>query len=155
MARVYTTEFENVAVSAAQDFFEWTPADDKPCVLLGFELQQLSDVGDAEEEMIRLRVIRGHTTSGSGGSSVTPRAVDPNDAAAGFSSEANNTTIASVGTTQNLWSGGMNIRIPEPKIFTVETYIQFSQANTTMVLRLLAAPTDSITMSGTAWIKEL
>ena len=30
MGRVYSVNFENVAVAAAQDFFEVSPADDKP-----------------------------------------------------------------------------------------------------------------------------
>ena len=34
MARVYAVTFENVNVTAAQDFFEITPSDDKPVRLL-------------------------------------------------------------------------------------------------------------------------
>ena len=65
--RIYTVEFEGTAVTAAVDFFELTPADDKPIEILGLFLSQSSDAGDAADELLRYRVIRGHTTSGSGG----------------------------------------------------------------------------------------
>jgi hypothetical protein len=108
--RVYTVSFENVAVTAAQDFFEVSPADDHPVVLLGLNIDQFSDVGDAAEEILRYKIIRGHATSGSGGSAATPRPQDPGDAAASFAAEVNNTTIASAGTAVDLHAGAFNIR---------------------------------------------
>lgn len=157
MGRCYTVTFENVAVAAAQDFWELTPADDKPVRILGWNLSNVgaaADAGDAQEEFFRLSIVRGHTTSGSGGSSATPQPCNRNDAAAGFAAEVNNTTIASTsGTT--IWAGGHNIRVPD--VFWLPDPIQItaSQADTTIVVRLVAAPADSVNMSGCLFVEEL
>jgi hypothetical protein len=156
MGRVYTVEFEGVAVTAQVDFFEISPADDKPIAVHGILLGQSSDVGDAAEELLRIRVIRGHTTSGSGGAAPTPVPLDPGDAAAGFTAETCNTTIASSGTTTNVYSPPpFNVRTGMEMWFPPEDRPKASQANTTLVVRLMAAPADSLTMSGTLVVEEL
>ena len=156
--RVYTVSFENVSVSAAQDFFEITPADDKPVKILGWNLENVggtADAGDAQEEFWRLSIVRGHTTSGSGGSAPTPQPVLFNSAAAGFTAEVNNTTIASTsGTT--IWTGGYNVRVaPNPFWLPDEAQFGATQGNTTIVLRLLSTPADAVSMSGTMYVAEL
>ena len=160
MGRVYATTFENVAVTASQDFFEIAPADDKPCRLLSLELSQNTETGDAEEEFLRVRVIRGHATIGSNGDS--PSGVNDNetpvlpaDAAAGYVGGVNNTTIASSGTPVDLWADNFNIRVGREKVWTPETAPVVSQAEGTMVVRLMANPADSVTMSGTIYVEEL
>ena len=47
IGRVYSVTFSAVAVTGAQDLFEITPADDKPVEIVGIELGQSSDAGDA------------------------------------------------------------------------------------------------------------
>lgn len=152
--RVYTVEAENIAVTVAADVAELTPADDKPLAVLAFQITQNTELGDAAEEQIRLRWIRGHTTSGSGGTATTPRPVDPDDAAAGFTCETFNTTAASVGTTVNLQSWTFNVRVGD--LFVIPTALQpkVTQANTTLVCRMMAAPTDSVSFSLTIWVGE-
>ena len=49
MGRMYAVSFENVTVSAAQDFFEVSPADDNPVLIHAVYLSQSSDTGDAAE----------------------------------------------------------------------------------------------------------
>lgn len=157
MGRCYTVAFDNVAVAAAQDLFELTPADDKPVRILGWNLSNVggaADAGDAQEEFWRLSIVRGHTTGGSGGSAPTPQPANRNDAAAGFAAEVNNTTIASTsGTT--IWAGGHNIRVPD--VFWLPDPIQItaSQADTTIVVRLLSTPADAVSMSGCLFVEEL
>jgi hypothetical protein len=154
MGRIYTIEFSGVAVTAAQDFFEILPATQKPCLVHAIFLSQSSDVGDAEEELLRVRIIRGHTTSGSGGSTPTPVPMDVNDVAAGFVGEANNTTIASAGTGVNLHSESFNIRSGFALIFTPEMRPRV-QNPSLLVVRLLANPADELTMAGTMYVEEL
>ena len=156
MSRVYTVQFDNVSVSAAQDLFEITPADDKPIDIVGLFLSQtgVADVGDAAEELLPLQIIRGHATGGSGGSAPTPVPVDPVDTAAGFTSEVNNTTIASTGTTTTLHSDNFNVRVGYQNWWPEGTEPKASQANTTIVVRLTRAPADAITLSGTLYVKE-
>lgn len=151
MGRMYIGSFENVAVTAAQDFFEIAPAANKPIQIHGYGLHQTSDLGDAAEEILRISLVRGHTTSGSGGSTMTPALLNSSaDTAAGDTTiEINNTTIASTaGTT--LYVHGMNIRAGLEVWFPPEARPGVSAADTTVVLRLLAAPADSLTMGG--WI---
>lgn len=154
--RVYSVVFGAVSVSAAQDFFEITPADDKPVQLIGITFDQtgVADVGDAQEELLRWTVIRGHTTSGSGGSAPTPRPMSPNDTAAGFTAEVNNTTIASAGTTNTLHEGAFNVRGPYIFWWPDGTEPGATQGNTTIVVRGVA-PADAITLSGTLYVREL
>ena len=155
MGRVYATVFENVAVAAAQDFFEIVPADDKPCRLLSLELSQVTDVGDANEEMLRVKVIRGHATVGSGGGTDNETPVMTGDAAAGYVGGINNTTIASTGTPVDLWAGTFNIRVGLEKVWTPETAPTAGQGDSTMVVRLMVAPGSSINMSGTINVEEM
>lgn len=152
--QLYTVEFEAVAVTAQVDFFEIRPADDKPVQVVGLFLSQSSDVADAAEEILRYRVIRGHTTSGSGGATPTPAPLGRSAQAAGFSAETNNTTIASVGTTVNLHSDTFNIRTGLQLWLPEGCEWEASQADTSLVVRLMAAPADSLTMSGTLYVRE-
>jgi len=155
MGRMYSVSFEAVAVTAAQDFFEISPADDKPVLVHGLYLSQASDVGDAADEMLRIKILRGHTTSGSGGSAPTPAPLQSSaGTAAGFAAEVNNTTIASAGTAVDLHAEAFNIRAGLQYIPTPEARPGASQANTTLIVRLMAAPADSLTMSGTLILEE-
>ncbi len=147
--------FSGVSVTAAQDLFEILPAADHPVRLLGLFLSQSSEVGDSAEEMMRLQIIRGHTSGGSGGSSATPVPIDPGDPAAGFAAGVNNTTIASSGTTTILHSECLNERVGMGLWWTPECAPIANQANTTIVIRLLDAPADSVTMSGTLYVEEM
>lgn len=158
IGRVYSVVFENVAISAAQDLFEITPADDKPVRLLGLMLSNVggvSDAGDAQEEDLRITVNRGNTTSGSGGSAPTPQPLNSRDAAAGFTAEVNNTTRATTGTKVVLHADGWNTRQGYQFFWTPETYIMASQADTLLTIALEAAPADSFQVSGTAYFEEI
>lgn len=154
IGRVYSVTFSAVAVTAAQDLFEITPADDKPVEIVGIELGQSSDAGDAADELLQISIIRGHTTSGSGGSAPTPTPLNPNDTAAGFTAEVNNTTIASTGTTTTLQTGCWNVRAGYINWFPEGARPTAGQGNTTIVVRQ-TAPADSLTMSGTLYVREL
>jgi len=151
--RVYAVPFAAVAITAAQDLVEISPADDQPVELIGWH-GQTTDAGDAQDELLQITVIRGHTSSGSGGSSVTPAPLSPNDAAAGFAAEINNTTIASGGTTATLFASAWNVRAGSDVWLPEDVRPRASQANTTLVVRM-SAPADSITTNGVFWVREL
>ena len=157
--RTYTVPFENVAVgTAAQDLFELSPADDKPIAIMGLMLDNVgvaADAADAQEELIRLSFIRGFTASGSGGSTVTPVPLAPADTAAGFTAEANNTTVANTGTGTVVLAFGWNIRVPLREFWPEECWIKANQSNTTLCVRSGSTLTDAITMSGTLYVAEL
>jgi hypothetical protein len=152
--RVYSVIFSAVAVSAAQDLFELTPADDKPIEIVGIELGQSSDAGDAADELLQISIIRGFTASGSGGSAPTPAPLNPNDTAAGFTAEVNNTTVATTGTSVTLQTTCWNVRAGYIQWFPEGMRPSASQGNTTLLVRQ-TAPADAITMSGTLYVREL
>lgn len=154
--RVYTVVFANVSVSAAQDLFEISPADDKPVELVGIELAQngVGDIGDAAEEFIRFSVIRGHSTGGSGGTAPTPRPVKRTDPAAGFTAEVNNTTVASAGTGVTLHESAFNVRAGYINWFPEGCEADAAQGDGTIVVRI-PAPADAITLTGTLWVREV
>lgn len=154
MGRVYAIPFAAVAITAAQDLVELSPADDKPIELIGWHLGQTSDAGDAQDEQLQLTVIRGHTTSGSGGSSATPAPLNPGDAAASFAAEINNTTIAASGTTVTLFASAWNVRAGSDVWLPEDVRPRATQGNTTLVVRM-SAPADSITTNGVFWVREL
>ena len=152
--RMYSVVFSAVAASLAQDLFELIPAANKPIEIVGIELGQTSDAGDAADEILQISIIRGFTSGGSGGSAATPTPMGPNDTAAGFTAEVNNTTVATTGTTTTLQTGAWNVRAGYINWFPEEARPQCSAANTSIVVRQ-TAPADAITMSGTLYVREL
>lgn len=152
--RFYTVAFEAVAVTAQSDLFELTPADDKPIAIFGLFIGQTTDFGDTQDEGARYQIVRGHTTSGSGGSTATPRMLNRSDSTAGFTCEINNSTIASAGTTHILHTSVFNVRVGENMWLPAGAWWSASQTDTTLVVRLSAAPADSLTMSGVAYVAE-
>lgn len=154
MGRIYTVEFDSIAVAASTtDLVELDAAAEKPIKVLGWVIGQHTDMGDAQAEALRLRWVRGNTTSGSGGSAVTPRPVKQTDAAAGFTCEVGNTTAASAGTGVNIANIPWTIQIEQPFWLPAGCEIDTSGA-TLLVWRPVAAPTDSVSISGTIWIEE-
>ncbi len=153
--RMYSVEFSKVAVALDQDWFELIPADDKPIAIHAIFLAQSSDVGDAAEEILDFKIMRGFTSSGSSGGTSTPGVLNPLDTAAGATCEVNNTTIATTGTIIDLHSGSFNIRTGLQLIFPPEMRPIATEANTSIVVRLLLDTADELTMSGTVYFEEL
>jgi hypothetical protein len=154
---VYTVSFAATTFAAASgdyDFFEITPADDKPVEIVGIDIGNKTEVGDAQDEMVAWSIVRGHATSGNG-TAATPRPLDPSDGAASFTAETVGATIASTGTPITVWQSTFNIRaglllfIPEPM------RPKASQADTLLVVRLLTALADDADLSGTLFVREL
>ena len=150
---IYAVTFENVAVTAAQDLMSIISADDRPAELLYVEIGNLTELGDTAEEQLRIAIVRGNTTVGSGGSAFTPLALKEGGLAAGSSARINDTTAASAGTGVNLYSGAWNVRMPFIWDATPERGIMV-RGTSYLCVRLLAAPADSITMSGTMYFAE-
>lgn len=154
MGRMYTAQFTDVTVSAVQDLFELVAPADAIILVHALYLGQRSDVGDAAEEILSVQISSGQTTSGSGGSAVTPVPINFGDAASGVTVEANNTTQALDGTIVIHHSFAWNIRIPMELIFTPETRPIISPSRR-MCVELPIAPADAITASGTIVFEEV
>ena len=156
MGRRYTASFNRVSVSVVQDLFEILAAADIPFALEQLDITQDSDAGDAQSEQLTVTVRRvtGAPTSGSGGSTPTPRPLDQGDAAFGGTTEANNTTQLSGGTNVVLHTEAFNVMAGLHLVFPPDRMPVF-RGQTRMLIALEAAPADALTMSGTATLQEI
>lgn len=154
MGRMYTAVFNNVAITAIQDLFELVAPADAIVVLHDIHLSQNTDVGDAAEEILRIELTSGHTSSGSAGSAPTAIPLAFGDAAFGGTVEVNNTTQASAGTIVTHYVWNWNIRVGFDKVFTPETRPILSPSRR-LCLELPAAPADSVTASGSITFEEI
>ena len=154
MGRVYATVFENVAVTALQELFAIEPGTDATVKILSFHISQLLDVGDTEEEMLRLKLIRGHTTDSTTGGTANETPIETGGAAATYVGGINRTGGAINGTPVDLFAGMFNIRVGIDHVFTPEQAPTVNAGDGSIVLRLMANPTDSLTMSGTIYVEE-
>lgn len=157
--RVYTVGFSASAQTGAVDFFELITGAGGTIALLGLEIGQTTELGDAQEEKIRLRFTRatGSYTSGSGGNTGVARPpVRASDGAATFTAETLNTTqvAAGSGTLTVLSQYPFEVRAGYERFWTPETAFT-SGPSSALVIGMAAAPADSITWEGTAYVAEL
>jgi hypothetical protein len=153
--RIYKCPFGFTAETVAVDLLELTPADDKGLLILRLHLGQTTEVGDAQEEFISTAIVRGNTTSGSGGvAAANANPVGPSDATSGFTFESLNTTQASAGTAKTLAQPTWAVRGGLDHVYLPEERDEVTQGQTLLCWRLGAAPVDSITMGGYATVAE-
>lgn len=146
--RIYTVQFNGVAVTAQQDLFELTAGAAGPITIHALSLSQSSEIGDAQEEGLSILLKQGATTTGSGGT--TPAAIprDVDDSASTTTAKANNTTKATAGTIVTHEAHNWNVRVPFDKIWTPENR-PYAKGGRRLTIELATTPADSITMSGT------
>jgi hypothetical protein len=152
MTGSFSAPMDALAFTTATDVFELTVPSTCRCEVLEMDLGQTTDLGDAQEEVLRIGVYRG-ATAGSTGTSLTEQPfVDSNDGAARVAVVANRGTASTGGTLLQIipW----NIRIPLEKIWIPELR-PIAEISTVLTFRLLSAPTDSITCSGTIIWREM
>jgi hypothetical protein len=152
--RIYNVVMEAVAVTAIQDLFEVVSASTKVTALIGLEGGQTSDAGDAADEQLYVRIVTGYTTSGSGGSSVTPAPTMIGMPAFAGTCERNNTTVANTGTAVVHRAMPFNVRAGYVWQPGEENYIWLASSERGVV-HLPAAPADSLTMSWTLTLLEI
>ena len=158
MGRMYQVPIAFVAQTAQIDVFELTAAAEKPCLIHEIYVANSTDVGDAQEEMLTLKLKRAFSTvtSGTGGSAPTPVPIHPDDAASGLAAEVNNTTklVVNTGTITDERLYAWNVRQPFHMIFTPETRPKI-KGGEKKVLELTTTPADSITLGGHVLVEEL
>lgn len=146
--RQFNIVFEKVAVSAAQDLIEivapsYTGAELR---LINLRISQDSDEGDSEAEMLNVLIHKG-STSGSGGSSVTPRPLNHSHAFTG-TAEINNTTQSTEG--EKLWSESFNIMAGLDNFWEKASRDEVNvKAGERLIIELQDAPSDALTMTVT------
>lgn len=152
---IYFATFSGVSVAAAQDIFEITAPAGTKVAIREILFGQYSDFGDAQAELISIQLLRGHTTTGSGGTTLTPATRTGLAVATAASAvvKANNTTVATSGSPVTLVSDTFNVAagwtyrpLPEERIII--------QPGIRLVARI-SLPTDAITANGTIMFEEL
>jgi len=160
MGRIYSVSYQGTITNAGgdTDLLELLPADDKPVKLRGLLLSQISEVGDAAEEGLRISILRlpATVTSGSGGSAVTPAPMDSADAAAGVAVECNNTTVATTsGTAVTVAEIGWNERnSPYEMWFPDDRFAPKAKQGEGLIVRQQTTAADDYTGCFTFWIEE-
>jgi hypothetical protein len=154
---LYSASIDALAFTAATDVFEITPAADRPVIINGIELCQTTDLGDAAEEVLRIGIY-GDVTAGSTGTALTevPYTNESLSGAVTTAIVANRGTPSSGGTLIGII--GWNIRIPLQWWPIPEARPKFSNIaaeGPVSSFRLMSAPTDSITVSGTIYWEEV
>ena len=152
---IYTAVVSQIAVAAAQDVFEIVAGSASRVRIREIRLGQYTDVGDAAAETLSVQIIRGSTTSGSGGGTVTPTNISGHSGALAAAStvERNNTTLAQDGTGAVLLSDVWNIAAgwwyypPEEEMPILD--------NSQRLVVRISAPADSITTNATLVFEEI
>ena len=152
MTGSYSAPMDALAFTTATDVFEITAPATCRIEVMQMNLGQTTDLGDAQEEVLRIGLYRG-ATAGSTGTALTEQPyVDSNDGAARAAVVANRGTASTGGTLLDVIA--WNIRIPLEKIWIPELR-PIMELSTVMTFRLLTAPTDSITVSGSLIWREM
>lgn len=154
MSRFYTVQFNNVAITAAQDLFNVAATSG-----MAFKLHQLEISADSATTAAELRVSlqrwTATVTNGSGGSAPTPAPLLSTDSAATFTARTNDTTRSSnTGTKTILFEFGWNllnglIFVPAPE------YRPSFAISQNMIIGLETAPGSSVTCDGYIVVEEL
>lgn len=148
--RRYVIPIAPTAITTARDLVEILCFDDMGLRVLSLSLGQESDAGESQEELLGVLWSRGGT-QGSGGGTVTPIVFGPSGPAAGFQARTWNTTQGSTVDVlaRHIW----NTRMPFERQYPDEI-IETATVGNALVLRTIAAPADSITVSGSVLVEE-
>lgn len=160
MSRIYTVPLSFTYTAAGGDFdaVYLKPAAEKPILLRGFAVGQISEVGDAQEEGVRISIIRlpATVTASSGGSSITPAPMDSADTAAGFTARAGDSVVATTsGTAVTIAEYGWNERAtPFTEWFPDPAFAPKAKNAEALVVRFQTTLADDATVQVTAWVEE-
>lgn len=158
--RIYTVPWTGTVTNAGgnTDLWEILPGDDQPVKIRGFRLGQTSELGDTAEESLRITVrrMRATVTSGSGGSAGAPEQVDLSNQAPTFSSETNNTTVATTsGDSEIIEEMAWNIRNSPFEVWYPDPdFAPKAVQGEGLFIRCESTVTDDITFCGTIWVEE-
>lgn len=154
MGHLYAAVFDAQAVTTATDLFEVTVGADRPCLIHMLDLLQTTDLGDAAEEVLRIGLYRG-VTAGATGTAATEVAYADAGAPTATAAVTYLRGTASTGGTL-IHVIGWNIRQPGPVFLPIpELRPRIDAGQDPFSFRLIAAPADSLTISGTLIWEEL
>ncbi len=152
--RAYSVSFSGVSVSAVQDLIGLYCGSAMACELHGIEIGQITATTVAALR-VSVKRLTATVTSGSVGTSATPRKALSGDAAATATARINDTTQATTsGTAETLHSDVLNV-INGLSFFWPPNDIPVIGLNQAAVVSLDTAPGSAMTMSGTLYFAEI
>jgi hypothetical protein len=154
MGRIYTAPFSGQAETVQVDLLEIAAGSADVVLIHEIGISQLTEVQDAEEEMLLLHLKSGQTTTGSGGNTTTIVPALFGDAASGATVKDTNTTKATGGTIVTHYSWYWNIRVPFQMVWTPETRPVLAPSRRA-TLELNTTPGDSVTFGGYIVFEEI
>jgi hypothetical protein len=154
MPRTYAVSFEQIAISSAQDLLQIKGATGKMLRVLRIWVAATDTTAPTNQQLsLRARFLPATVTDGSGGSSATPRPMDPGDAAASFTCLINNTVKATTsGTAAILEENACNVFSGYDYMFPRPPVVGPSES---MVFELLSTVTGTVHASGGALVEEM
>lgn len=162
MGRQFRVPYTGTITAAGTDtdLVAILPADDKPVKLVGWILGQISEIGDAMEEGLRITVrhMAATVTNGSGGTAVTPvPSPRPTAPAAGFTARCNDTTVATTSGASTIveelsWN---NRNTPWERYIPDENGLRPAAVQgEALIVRLETTPADDFTVAMTFIFEE-
>lgn len=152
---IYTSQFDNVSITAAsQDIWELVAAAGVSLIVhwIRLTLQPTITSGVAQDERVRLQVVE-RSTTGSGGSAVTPAGSHPrNTVAAATTTTRTVTTPGTIGDIR--WSERLSIITPIEILFTPDMR-QPIQGGGRLCLFLVATLSGAFNANSTVCFEEL
>lgn len=148
MGRIYTVQFNDVAVTVVQDLIQ-LQAKIVNAIIHKIVISQRTDVGDAQAEslLIRLKRVTNIVTN-----AAAEAKLDPGDAAANANLAVNQTTQLVTGAEvlhSECWNIALPfVYLPPPELRPVV------KIDNTFIVDLATAPADSITVSGVMYFEE-
>ena len=153
VGRMYSVNFLDVAVAAAQDLINLTCTANMAIEILRIELGQRS-LTAWESKPIKLIRNLAAVTAGSGGTAPTPVKLNNGDAAATFTARVNDTTPQTGATSTILFSSGFEFLNGYFKVWTPDERLVIAPSQG-FAVNLPTAPSASTLMSGSVLVREL
>lgn len=162
MPRTYRVPYSGTLTAAGgdADLVVIQPASNKPCRLVGWIISQVSEIGDAQEEDLRITVRHlTATVTVTGGTGVTPVANRPGTTdvvAAGFTATCNCTTVATTTGTNSLMEElGWNERNTPWERWIPEELRPTAINGEALIVRNETTAADDLTIGLTFIVEEL
>jgi hypothetical protein len=155
MSRRYTVVFESVATTAAQDLIQVKGASGKVLrILRAWWGCTNTTLATSQSISTRCSYLAATVTDGSGGTTPTPRKMDPGDAAASFTALANNTTPATSSGKVTLDESGDHLYNGYRSGWS-EKSAPVVGPSESFAMELLSTPSGTVNLSGGVEVEEI
>jgi len=153
---MYTVSFENTTITnAVQDIWEFVAAAGVSILIHSVRLTIAPTITSGVAQDVRIRLqMQQRTTTGSGGTAQTPRALNRRNTVA--AATTCNSGVTTPGTSGVIWPGAdyISIVVPYERIFTPDQRIPVS-GGARWNLSLLAAPGAGYSASSEVYFEEI